>query len=616
MKSLLLLLAYFLFFAFSSFSQEICDNGIDDDMDGLIDMNDVLDCSCSGFDTTVLAGLIPNASFEDNVCCPSSYSELYCADSWIQASDATSDYMNTCGFIFPAAIAAGLVPFPDGNGVVGAIFANLFGSDYLEYIGACLNSTMLTGQPYTVEFYVASTAIDPYGDPCPDGIFFGDIDLTLYGNSNCAAIPWFGQDCPTAANGWQVLGTITYTPQEVWTQVQMSFIPSQDINVVALGGPCTLPSDYSESASGCYPYFYFDDLNLVSSTGEVEITYNQSNCEYGELTATIDTTGGSWQWYLDGVALVGQTDSVLDLNANSLEGGDYWAVYTAGLNCASSIYTVPSIGPDTTTLVETVCEFYYWSEIDDTLTLSGIYEEVLQNQFGCDSTIELTLTVNNHTSLTIDTTICLGESVNFFNVEYNSTGLYFDTITNASLCDSTLELNLLVVDKPEAPELSMSQPNCSSLGITLTGQTEPGNTILWYGPNGFLGVNSSQTIQQTQGNIGTYAAMASNQGCLSDSAYIDVLFEPTTGLTFEVPNVITCNKDGVNEILDVQEFYPGCDFEFVIVNRWGNNVFTQTKGSAPFNGYDKNGKELSEGSYFYKLTVEGAVKHGFIQLLR
>lgn len=32
-----------------SFAQEICDNGIDDDNDGRIDLLDSVECSCEGF---------------------------------------------------------------------------------------------------------------------------------------------------------------------------------------------------------------------------------------------------------------------------------------------------------------------------------------------------------------------------------------------------------------------------------------------------------------------------------------------------------------------------------------------------------------------------------------
>ena len=47
-------------------TQEICNNGIDDDNDGLIDLLDP-DCSC-----IVKRNIIPNPSFEDTISCPTS----------------------------------------------------------------------------------------------------------------------------------------------------------------------------------------------------------------------------------------------------------------------------------------------------------------------------------------------------------------------------------------------------------------------------------------------------------------------------------------------------------------------------------------------------------------
>jgi len=63
---------------------EICDNAIDDDGDGMIDLNDQ-DCFC---EIQVPESLIPNPSFEEQNCCPSGRSELNCASSFTWRSDA------------------------------------------------------------------------------------------------------------------------------------------------------------------------------------------------------------------------------------------------------------------------------------------------------------------------------------------------------------------------------------------------------------------------------------------------------------------------------------------------------------------------------------------------
>ena len=108
-----------LLFPIAVFAQEICNNGIDDDGDGLIDLNDP-DCPCS---TLIAADDLPsfirNHSFEDRGCCPLGFVSppftppwLDCALGWHQATSATSDYFNECGYS-PNGFN---LPPPDGDG--------------------------------------------------------------------------------------------------------------------------------------------------------------------------------------------------------------------------------------------------------------------------------------------------------------------------------------------------------------------------------------------------------------------------------------------------------------------------------------------------------------------
>ena len=72
----------FLFFCNIGLSQEICDNGIDDDVDGLIDLNDTSDCSCQ---IGVLPPIIPNPSFESYSACPTFNSQMSKVNFWQDA---------------------------------------------------------------------------------------------------------------------------------------------------------------------------------------------------------------------------------------------------------------------------------------------------------------------------------------------------------------------------------------------------------------------------------------------------------------------------------------------------------------------------------------------------
>ncbi|WP_343701450.1 gliding motility-associated C-terminal domain-containing protein [Chitinophaga sp.] len=83
-----------------------------------------------------------------------------------------------------------------------------------------------------------------------------------------------------------------------------------------------------------------------------------------------------------------------------------------------------------------------------------------------------------------------------------------------------------------------------------------------------------------------------------------------------VPNVITPNGDGVNDVLRIRGLERYKNPELIIINRWNNLVYKN-------NNYDNtwNGSGLLEGTYFYVLTIKDnagkpIVKRGYIMVLR
>lgn len=83
-----------------SYGQEICDNGRDDDGDGLVDLRDSLDCRCPSSRSAFVPSLVPNPSLEARTGCPSGPTEMHLARSWVQATAGTADYLNTCDFVY------------------------------------------------------------------------------------------------------------------------------------------------------------------------------------------------------------------------------------------------------------------------------------------------------------------------------------------------------------------------------------------------------------------------------------------------------------------------------------------------------------------------------------
>ena len=99
---------------------------------------------------------------------------------------------------------------------------------------------------------------------------------------------------------------------------------------------------------------------------------------------------------------------------------------------------------DTTILTETACDFFVW--YGDTLTETGEYPHTLINEGGCDSVVTLHLTVNYVSDSTINVSVMEDALPYILNGEsYDTSGTYYQTLTNASGCDSLLTIVLSVI---------------------------------------------------------------------------------------------------------------------------------------------------------------------------
>ena len=278
---------------------EICDNGVDDDNDGLIDLND-RDCDCPIIEPV---SLIPNPSFEDKTCCPFNRGQMNCAVDWIQASEATTDYIHTCGWRGWDGLPVPM-PIPDGNGCVG-FRDGRFGNNgsnpnWKEYTGACLTSPLRAGVEYKFEFYIGFT--HPQNSP--------SINVTFFGTNDCQYLP-FGMGnsehgCPTNGLGWQKLGNVMVSGANQWKKVTLTLVPPEDIYAIAIGPDCPLKSANTSL------YYFFDNLILADAESfDFDILPTAHACA-ANLTLQVPRNDTLfYQWYKDGIALTGETEPVL-----------------------------------------------------------------------------------------------------------------------------------------------------------------------------------------------------------------------------------------------------------------------------------------------------------------
>ncbi|MXN92326.1 T9SS type B sorting domain-containing protein [Flavobacterium sp. Sd200] len=387
---------------------EICTNGIDDDGDGYTDLNDP-DCICN---QPQVASLLPNHSFEGYTACPDYLSQMHLAAPWVQAtvgntSSATTDYFNTCGYL---GASASVVPFPAGNGIAGIIVEN----GYKEYFGTCLPEALRAGTQYRLTFNVASVKVGPPG--CDSDVsIYQPLALTLFGTVNCNALPAQNTtDAPTDDPNWKVLGSALYTPASQWGLVTLTFTPETDIGAIILGAPEVLPDGYPvwhpDDMVSCYPYFFFDNLILNSNLEfGLDIVKAGSLCSNDlELLAQPSqplSSTAQYQWYKNGVAIIGATQNTYRVGQGSSAYGTYALRITDGAGCyiayaeinsdinAPQAFTVPVCVPGTGAItVNTPAPFY---SFDNGITwtdnhtahnlLPGFYSVRIKNAEGCVS---------------------------------------------------------------------------------------------------------------------------------------------------------------------------------------------------------------------------------------
>lgn len=425
---------------------EICDNAIDDDGDGLIDLNDE-DCFCR---TSEAISLIPNPSFEDQTCCPNGRSQMNCADTWIQASGPTTDYIHTCGWMGWENLPMPL-PIPDGQGAVGfrnGRFAranpnnNGLGvgtgnnnngnggtnANFKEYAGACLISPLRKGVSYKFQFYIGFT-IQPHSPP---------ISITFFGTEDCDNLPFGDGDdqfgCPTNGDGWMRLGATSAFGTSEWRQLEINVVPTTDIYAITIGPPC------NQINATANPYYFFDNLVLAEQSAfEFDIRANNQLCANNLSFEIPEYDSLTYQWYKDGIALEGATFARLDLPPGE---GMYQVVFTSEEGCTTTRpfnYSIPAF---TTARQEVICENQSYDFDNQQLTQTGIYYDTLKTADNCDSIIRLDLRVNSNLEVAVAAKIFPSETFKIGNFSFGQPGQFQQTIPSSFGCDSTVNLTL------------------------------------------------------------------------------------------------------------------------------------------------------------------------------
>jgi gliding motility-associated-like protein len=288
--------------------------------------------------------------------------------------------------------------------------------------------------------------------------------------------------------------------------------------------------------------------------------------------------------------------------------------------------------------------------------ISGNYADTFTNVRGCDSIVNTSLTVLTDTSLSIKTAICLGDTIRFNNLPFFATGSYQIKIIRSNGCDSVINLQL-TVNPPQFVSQQLSLCNIDSFSYRIKKYPLP--LSLRDTLSAFTGCDSVFTLSVISHNIKSDFSIDSSQfptlkfigkttnakqwiwdfgdlnssniqspnhsyvksfqwikykvclvvrdsfGC-DDTLCLNLPIKPEAEI--QIPEGISPNGDGINDTLVIPGLWAFPKATWVIFNRWGQVVFESNAqqniawdGKNHASGQNQNNTSaelLPEGVYF------------------
>jgi gliding motility-associated-like protein len=363
---------------------------------------------------------------------------------------------------------------------------------------------------------------------------------------------------------------------------------------------------------------FLDSVGLVMPP-DVTICLGNSTT----LTATT-TVPAAFTWSPDGNCLNPPSCSSLLVSPTSTT--TYTASVATSDGCtATGTVTVTVV---TDQMVEngppvSICEGETATIFGQVVSQPGVYCDTFQIAGGCDSLYCVQLLVKPAIdTISLDTAVCLGESVVFEGQEFSDPGLHCVTFVGQNGCDSTRCLNLSVLPLPTV-ELTVSVDTVG-VGDTVFLSIPPGNyaDIQWLANDSLLtGCAGSTTCFHIPLDSVVYAVFVLDEnGCRGTDQQAVVVIPNCNPELVEVPNAFSPNGDKINDEFNIVSLGSEVVENMKIWNRWGQKVYD---GTGPWNG-EQGGKPAASDVYIYLIKVGcaitsedmGKVLKGDVTLLR
>lgn len=233
------------------------------------------------------------------------------------------------------------------------------------------------------------------------------------------------------------------------------------------------------------------------------------------------------------LSFLGSTQNIsICLGDSLLVGGGFQTtsgIYTDTLNaaggCDSIVTTNLSIEFSASTANATICEGDSFLVGGAFQTTAGVYTDTLTAASGCDSVITTTLIVRSNIGATLTTSICAGDSIFIAGAFRSTPGVYPDTLTGSSGCDSIVT-TILILDQPAFTSQSVSI--CQGDSVFAGGAFQQSSGVFNDTLSASNGCDSIVTTNLTV--ISNQGALLDVTICQGDSFLVGGGFQTTSGI--------------------------------------------------------------------------------------
>ena len=334
----------------------------------------------------------------------------------------------------------------------------------------------------------------------------------------------------TNASGCSNTASIQVTTKPSYVNLPVSAAICQGASYNAMGSTFSTAGTYhieGYTTEGCDSII---DLTLtVNQLPSPTITGNTNICE-GVSTTLAALGGTSFQWNngSTGQAINVSNAGVYSVIVTDANGCSNSTSATVSVNTRPTVTISGSTAicaGNSTTLTAQGADSYMWNNGSNgqsiSVTNAGTYTVTGTSANGCDNTTAVTVTVNPvYTNVPITQAICEGSSYNFFGTLLTTAGNYSHSGTTLAGCDSVVNLSLTVNPLPTAT-ISGNTTFCEGQNTSLT--ASGGASYLW---------NNGATSQNiTVSNGGAYSVTVTDANGCSNTASTTVTANPLPNIT-------------------------------------------------------------------------------------